>query len=217
MRYHKFKGSPAKNIVLADSQLKHLRFPNANILSLPGARIRDLTEYYPSKGQYDRIVLFIGGNDLFKGFHQSTAEPQEVAELALLADELVPLASKKVYVVAIPPGGQDTANNKRTKATNDFINDLAENSRWKYRGISSEIYSIEKHLDEDDVHLTGSALGGICTILKKKIIYPENYSTALNHVAITMILDRSEKFYISPWMQYSTTLLLSSRIGLTRK
>ena len=35
------------------------------------------------------------------------------------------------------------------------------------------------------------------------------------YVAITVILDRSEKFYISPWMQYSNILLLSSRIGLT--
>ena len=141
MRFHKFKGSTARNIVLADSQLKHLRFPNANILSLPGARIRDLSEYYPSKGQYDRIVLCIGGNDLFKGFRQSTAEPYEVAkELALLADELVPLASKQVYVIAIPTRGQDTANKKRAKATNDYLKDLAENSRWEYRGICCEIY-----------------------------------------------------------------------------
>ena len=181
MRFHKFKGSTARNIVLADSQLKHLRFPNANILSLPGARIRDLAEYYPSKGQYDRIVLCIGGNDLFKGFRQSTAEPYEVAkELALLADELVPLASKNVYVIAIPTRGQDTANKKRAKATNDYIKDLAENSQWEYRGIACEIYSVEKHLDNDDIHLTDAALSGICTILKKKIIYPENFSTALN-------------------------------------
>ena len=35
------------------------------------------------------------------------------------------------------------------------------------------------------------------------------------YVAITVILDRFEKFYISPWMQYSTILLLSSQIDLT--
>ena len=52
-------------------------------------------------------MLCIGGNELFKGFRQSTAEPYEVAkELALLADELVPLASKQVYVIAIPTRGQ---------------------------------------------------------------------------------------------------------------
>ena len=35
------------------------------------------------------------------------------------------------------------------------------------------------------------------------------------YVTITVILDQSENFYISPWMQCITTLLLSSRIGLT--
>ena len=35
------------------------------------------------------------------------------------------------------------------------------------------------------------------------------------YVAITVILDRSENFYISPWMQCINILLLSSRIGLT--
>ena len=95
------------------------------------------SEYYPSNGQYNRIALCIGGN-LFKGFRQSTAEPQEVAEeLALLADELVPLASKKVYVIAIPPRGQDTANKKRVKATNDYLKDLAENSQWEYSAKST--------------------------------------------------------------------------------
>ena len=114
-------------------------------------------------------MLFIGGNDLFIGFHQSAAELQELEELALLADELIPLASKKVYVISIPSRGQDTANKKRAEATNDYLKNSAENSRWEYRGICCKIYSVEKHLDEDDVHLSGSALGGICTILKKKI------------------------------------------------
>ena len=35
------------------------------------------------------------------------------------------------------------------------------------------------------------------------------------YVIIAVILDQSENFYISPWMQCITTLLLSSRIGLT--
>ena len=35
------------------------------------------------------------------------------------------------------------------------------------------------------------------------------------YVTITVILDQSKNFYISPWMQCITTLLLSSRIGLT--
>ena len=37
------------------------------------------------------------------------------------------------------------------------------------------------------------------------------------YVVITVILDRFEKFYISPWMQYFTILLLSSQIGFTKQ
>ena len=35
------------------------------------------------------------------------------------------------------------------------------------------------------------------------------------NVAIAVILNQSENFYISPWMQCINTLLLSSLIGLT--
>ena len=103
MRYHVFKSSATKNIILGDSKIKHLICPNFNILSLPGAQIRQLSEFFPPAHAYDRIVIFIGGNDLFKGDSPSTQEPHEVAEeLNNLANELFPLANKKVYVIGKP-------------------------------------------------------------------------------------------------------------------
>ena len=103
MRYHVFKSSASTNTILGDSQIKHLNFPNFNILSLPGAQIRHLSEFFPPANSCDRIVIFIGGNDLFKGDLPSTQEPHEVAEeLNNLANELVPLVNKKVYVIGKP-------------------------------------------------------------------------------------------------------------------
>ena len=37
MRYHIFKESVQRNLLIADSQAKYLDFANFNILSLPGA------------------------------------------------------------------------------------------------------------------------------------------------------------------------------------
>ena len=162
MRFHIFKTSKTRDIFFADSQLKHLRFPNFNILSLPGAQIRHLSEFLPEKRQYDNIVLFIGGNDIFTGSTPSNKEPEEtVEELALLAEELI----------GIPSRGSDSASKKKAKATKEFINKLQKKSKkWEYRGITEEVYSPELHLSNDAVHLNGKALGGICSILKNKIL-----------------------------------------------
>ena len=104
--------------------MKHLRFPNFNILSLPGAQLRLLSELLPEKRQYDNIVLFIGGNDIFTGSTPSNREPEEAAEeLALLANKPVPLATEKVFVIVIPSRGSDSASKKKAKAqTNSSTN-----------------------------------------------------------------------------------------------
>ena len=112
MRFHIFKTSKIRNIIFAESQLKHLRFPNFNILSLPGAQIRHL-----------RILT--GKKAILTGSTPSNKEPEETTEeLASLAAELVPFATEKVFVIGIPSRGSDSAGKKKTKATNEFINKL---------------------------------------------------------------------------------------------
>ena len=193
MRFHIFKTSKTGNINFAHSQLKHLRFPNFDILSLPGAQIRHLSEFLPEKRLYDNIVLFFGGNDIFSGSTPSNKEPEETAEeLALLAEELVSLATEKVFVTGIPSRGSDSASKKKAKPTNEFINKVQKKSKkWEYRGITEEVYSPELHLSKDAVHLNGKALGGICSILKNKILrtnfanidkkdHPKEYHCARN-------------------------------------
>ena len=122
MRYHTFKSSRTRNLIIADSQCRNLIFPNFNILSLPGARISHAYKFLPAKGRYNLITLFIGGNDLFDGIDNSSREPIEVAEdIAKLASKLLPLANF-VYVLGIPPRGENDENTKKkAKTTNDLI------------------------------------------------------------------------------------------------
>ena len=130
MRFHIFKTTKTRNIIFADSQIEHPRFPNFIILSLPRAQIRHLSEFLPEKRQYDNMVLFFGGNDIFTGSTPSNKEPEETAEeLALLAEELVPLATERVFVIGIVSRGIDSASKKKAKATNDFINKLQKKSK----------------------------------------------------------------------------------------
>ena len=97
MRYHLFKVSSTRNLIIADSQAKGLETANFNILSLPGAKVRHVYNFIPKKDHYDIIVLFIGGNDLFCGKLESklTAEGlvKEISDLA----NLLLTKSKKVF------------------------------------------------------------------------------------------------------------------------
>ena len=103
MRYHLFKTSPKKALLIADSQARYLTFGNINILSLPGATVNNVYQFVPPQGKYEIIVLFVGGNVLYSGYHPSVATPQEVFErIESLAKTLITVA-KKLYVIGIPP------------------------------------------------------------------------------------------------------------------
>ena len=57
------------------------------------------------------IVLFVGGNDLNSGYHPSVATPQEVFErIESLANTLITVAKKLLYVIGIPPPPNPTRN-----------------------------------------------------------------------------------------------------------
>ena len=103
MRYHTFKSSTTKNLLISDSQAKNLFFPNFKILSIPGGRIKDVWLFLPSPGEYEIIVLFIGGNDLFEFQRLSETSSKSAADqLSELADHLKELSSK-VFIIGIPP------------------------------------------------------------------------------------------------------------------
>ena len=163
-RYHIFKTSSPKNLLIADSQARHLEFPNTNILSLPGARIAAVRGFLPPKGKYNTIVLLIGGNDAFDGREPSTVPEEDIAnELAELAEELSRLA-KQIFVIGIPHRSEYRFRSARV---NREIQKKKGN--WKYRGVCEKIYSAYQ-LGSDEIHSSPEGLKGIKSIIKNKIL-----------------------------------------------
>ena len=64
-RYHVYRTSSTKTLLIADSQARNLEAGNLNILSLPGACVRHVYNFIPPKDIFDIIILFVGGNDLY--------------------------------------------------------------------------------------------------------------------------------------------------------
>ena len=123
MRYHTYKGSHCRNLVIADSQGKELRFSNYNILPLPGGTIATVLDFLPPKDKFDTIVLSIGGNNAFNNQTPSNPPPREIArELSHLANRLLELA-RKVVILGIPFRKSEN-NHNRARAINIEIENL---------------------------------------------------------------------------------------------
>ena len=165
MRYHLFKSSRTRNLLIDDSQAKKLNITNFNILSLPGAQIKHVYNFLPKKDIYDTIVVFIGGNDLFSGEAQSNISASElVKEISDLANLLLTRA-KTIFVLGIPHRHYQP---ERTKEVNAPLASRRESCN--FRGIARQVKR-DKHLRRDKVHLSSDALNGIIYILKGKILY----------------------------------------------
>ena len=159
MRYHLFKVSRTRNLIISDSQGKGLNIANFNILSLPGAKVEHVYKFIPKKDFYDIIVLFIGGNDLFTVTSENVA--RQISDLA----NLLVKGAKRVFVLGIPLRHPQP---NRAKEVNSLL--ACRQEGWKFRGISRQVFS-NKHLRNDNNHLNSSALSGIIYILKGKILY----------------------------------------------
>ena len=96
MRYQLFKVSKIRTFLISDSQGKGLDIANFNVLSLLGAKVENVYYFFPKKGLYDLIVLFLGGNNLF-----ATTSGNIVRQISDLANLLLTKA-KKVFVLGIP-------------------------------------------------------------------------------------------------------------------
>ena len=164
MRYHLFKSSRTRNVVIGDNRAKKLNIANFNILSLPGAQVKHVHKFLPKKDIYDTIVLFIGGNDPFSGKAQSNISASElVQEISELANLLL-TRPKRVFVPGIPHLHYQP---ERTKEVNALLASRRES--WKFRGISRQVCS-DKHLRRGKVHLSSDAFNGIIYFLKGKIV-----------------------------------------------
>ena len=182
MRSHIFKSSSLPNLLIADSQARHLVFPNFKILAIPGGNIAEVYSFLPESGRYEKIVLFIGANNLLRGTVPSTVTPEEVAlEISHLAETLVPSA-KKIYVIGLTPRLNYF---NRTAAVNKLLEVDSKTKPWLFRGSAKHNYNL-KHLKRDQIHLNSQALSSVKSILKNKILYG-NYISEVDesgHLAI---------------------------------
>ena len=186
MRYHIYKSSPKKALLIADSQARHLTFGNINILSVPGALTKDVSPFIPPPGKFDLIVLLIGGNDLYNGYHPSETSPNVVAlRIADLAERVLNV-TKKVFVIAVPPRFPTAHEQEflqdheliRHLAVNQKLEKLSKEARWKYRALSEHVYSVAHVSDRDNVHLNSEGISQIRVLLKTKVFYGD-YSEQL--------------------------------------
>ena len=165
MRYHFFKTSRTRNLVIGESQAKKLNVAIFNILSLPGTQVKHVYKFLPKKDICDTIDLFIGGNDLFSGKAQSNISASELVQEIFDLANLLLTRAKMVLVLGIPHRHYQP---ELTKEVNALLASRLES--WKFRGNSRQVYS-DKHLRKEKLHLTSDALNGIIHIFTGKILY----------------------------------------------
>ena len=127
MRYHVYKTSQNRHLLLGDSQVKRLDFSNINILSLPGAGCHQAYAFKPPEGKYDTISLFIGGNDLYNGYVPSKKSVETVIDnICELANDFCE-RTERVYVFGIPPRFPlivNSRNSRHATTTTNFFDIL---------------------------------------------------------------------------------------------
>ena len=182
MGNHLWKSSESRFLLIADSQARFFEAGNLNIIALPGARIRNAFSFAPPPGKFDRIILFIGGNDLYEGFEPPCELPAKVArDLIEFANFLVP-QTKEVFVLGIPERNQ---NKPRSKAVNDILEKTAlrtpkqtSPANWKFRSVSTYI-SGARYYENDKIYLNSQGRSNLHNVIKEKTLY-EKYIRELN-------------------------------------
>ena len=141
----------------------------------------------PGKAQYDKIVIFAGGNDLYNGYLPSKANVEEVTDrIVSLANHLLHVC-ERVFVLGIPARYPPEAEREsiqdhdliRHFAVNRKIEKQAVGARWVFRGLSEQIYCENHFTERDHAHLNESALSGLRSILRKRVLY-EDYSVSVS-------------------------------------
>ena len=204
MRYHVYKTSQNRHLLLGDSQVKRLDFSNINILSLPGAGCHQAYAFKPPEGKYDTISLFIGGNDLYNGYVPSKKSVETVIDnICELANNFCE-RTERVYVFGIPPrfppdreleefkARYDDHELFRYFAVNKKLSELSYNANWIFRGISDAVWSSAQISDNDNVHLNEQAHTYLRRILKNRVLY-SSYSAGLSSKTNPQIIECSQE------------------------
>ena len=163
------------NLILSDSLLKKFRTTSFDVLSVPGARPKDLWDFIPPPDKWEKIVLFIGGNALEhfvskSGSFRSAEEPSQVAlEIFDIAQDLIS-RTKKVFVVGVPPRGTSELQSEVLQL-NAELNSLCGQlcSNIIFVGVSHYLYDL-KHISKDHCHLESKAFAKVHKLLNEKVL-----------------------------------------------
>ena len=182
-RFHVYRTSPTKTLLISDSQAREFDAGNLNVISLPGASVRHVYKILPPKGRFDVIILFIGGNDLYNWTEPSTIPAESVSkQIEEVANALCSRA-KQVYVIGIPERDQ---NKTRSREVNDALQATANRSnksqspvKWKFRSVVNYLTGARYFSPRDLIHLNRDGLNNLRNLIKAKILY-KSYSKELN-------------------------------------
>ena len=175
MPYHLFKSSNTKFILITKSQGRQFESGNLNILSSPGATIKDVYNFVPPINQYCIIILFFGGNDLYNGCKPSDKTPIDIANQLIELAKFLTEQSEEVYLIGIP---ERSENKQRSVAVIKILEKMSHRNfshkpsvNCKYRGISQHISGAKYFNPKDHLHLNESGRSNLHHLIKQKILY----------------------------------------------
>ena len=165
----------SEHLILSDSLLKKFETESFDVLSVPGARPKDLWDFIPPHNKYKKIILFIGGISLENfvsksGAFRSAQEPVQVAieifEVALALTS----RSQQVFIVGVPPRGTIELQS-RVLQLNTELNLLCRQvlSITVFVGVSHYLYDL-KHISKDLCHFENEAFAKIHKLLNEKVL-----------------------------------------------
>ena len=174
-RYHVYRISSTKALLIADSQARNLEAGNMNILSLPGACVRHVYNCIP-KGHFSISSFFLSGATpcIFSNKPTTTPASQVAHEIIDLAN-LLRHRAKVVHVLGIPERHE---NKVRSKQVNDFLQSVGERKTknqsrvtWRYQTVAQHITGARYFNPNDATHLNEEGLNNLRTLNKEKNLY----------------------------------------------
>ena len=155
--------------------MKKFATESFDVLSVPGARPKDLWDFIPPHNMYRKIILFIGGNSQENfvsksGAFRSAQEPVQVAieifEIALALTS----RSEQVFIVGVPLR-RTIKLQSNVLQLNTELNLLCRQvlSKTVFVGVSHYLYDL-KHISKDLCHFENEAFAKIHKLLNEKVL-----------------------------------------------
>ena len=143
-----------------------------------------LLYFVPPINQYCKIILFIGGNDLFNGCKPSDKTPIDIANQMIELANFLTERTKEVYLIGIPEGNE---NKHQSAAVNEILEKVSHRNcshkpsvNWKNRGISQHVSGAKYFNPKDHLHFNESGRSNLHHLIKQEILY-KDYNVTLNN------------------------------------